>query len=224
MRARPTLLLLLPVLTAGMCTAPPIAEVDPYPMLGASFEEGSLAEGSGMPTTVEVWTGAVVEVVGAENGVSPADGSHMLAFRASAPDEINADQYLPISMVRSVRQLEYWHSDEEFLLEVSFAASAQTADRYNGTLEVWFIEDGTTTDLEDPETWIILGHESITGGIQRDWSTWSLSSTVPDETAAIVIGLSVEDPDGGTDRSVQQTFEGVYADEVVLRIREHRPI
>lgn len=224
MRARPTLLLLLPVLTAGMCTVTPLEEVEPLRLPGASFEEGTIAEGSGLPTFEAEWTGAVVEIVGDENGVSPSDGGQMLAFRATAPDPDDPERYLSTSVARKLIALESWHGGNEFILEASFASSVPAAGLYNATLEILYIDELDHNNVDNPYSGNVVGGESITWNVYGDWTVWSLSSTMPLEAAAAVVTLSVEAQDAASDSSVQQTFDGIYADDLVFRIRERRPI
>lgn len=190
-------------------------------IVNGSFETEEVTVG-GEPRSYGDWEGDFTDIVGAENGVAPADGARMLRFIYTLRDGPNAvsgqsNLWQVIDVSAHAQQIAEGHATARATMKVNrIALDAQTDTQFDVRLGAYdglansFPEQNEHTELVQQLSSVFSDADTAT------WETVTVELPLPANTDFIAIALAaVEDVynDGDGDE-----FDGHYCDDVQVTI------
>lgn len=184
-------------------------------VLAEGFEDSRMAPGRGFPTDANWWSGDVSVPVGAESGVSPAEGSHMVRLTPPLKRKlsyawriVNLTEHPEAATARSLR------------LEVAASFSTRGAarsSRYQIPLTAFSEEPAEVRAIWNNEPVLFdtvlqhVGRNVRTQPGDTGWQTVRAAMQIPPGTRSVVISLAADDADPALPRAEY------YLDDVQAR-------
>lgn len=207
----------------------------PALVLDESFESGAPPLITGIPQTLNHWSGDYSEIVGEQHGVRPAVGRRMACLlRSDFEGRISAKPSRQADLMRMVDVRPFLREahggDVVMTLSALFNASpAQDAERYDGVATIWALDRGFPT--EESLMHDALAHSvGMCRSLDFDVNTWQKASTrllLPPGTEMVLLKVSFSPIRSGSTGSSGQpdhvTFPGNFVDEVHATISVRSP-
>jgi hypothetical protein len=204
-------------------------------LLQESFENGPAPFVTGMPQELNQWSGDFSEIVDAQQGMKPKDGSRMVRLLRSdfeGKTSSKPSRQGDLMRVVDVRPFLREAGGGEVVITLSAllnAAPFPDADSYDGAVTLWALGPGFPTEeslMEDA-----LAHSvGMCRPMDRDVNTWQSASTrllLPPATEMVLLKVSFSPkPESGGSLSPlpdHVNFAGHFVDDVRASVTIRKP-